>query len=184
MFSSKITTTCLIGVVVRAGLGWACAAGVASAVASTTVPVSATSAEAMPKATTPRRLRALLGLVPPVGGGGTRLADERLSEVDVGPGDPRQHEEVAAPERGDVVGEALVCEPFLRRLELPRDVLLVAGEHQAHVEVARTVDTAVVVVATTQDPAGVGVRRAWVRPADVAGQRGQRAGGVGVGGGD
>src|SRR5689334_23196916 len=48
--------------------------------------------------------------------------------------DARECEEVAAPEGGDVVHQGLSREPLLHGLELPLQVLLVAGEEQPHVE--------------------------------------------------
>src|SRR6202042_1209297 len=72
---------------------------------------------------------------------------ERPAEVIGGVPDAGQREEVAAAERADVVDQRLADEPGLHGLELALDVLLVAREDQAHVEVAGLVDAAAVVVA-------------------------------------
>src|SRR5262249_10224602 len=81
--------------------------------------------------------------------------------------EPRRHEEVAATGGADVVDQRLVDQPLLGGLELALDVLLEAGEDQAHVEVAVEVDAAVVAVAAAQDAAHVGLRRPRVGHADV-----------------
>src|SRR5580692_4465712 len=66
---------------------------------------------------------------------------------------PGQDKEVATSGRADVVDQRLVDEALLGCLELATDILLVAGEQQAHIEIAVDVDAAVIVVAATHDPA-------------------------------
>ena len=85
--------------------------------------------------------------------------DQRPAEV-VRPGDHSgEHEEVPTPDRADVVDQRLTGQPLLDRLELADQVLLVAGEDQALVEVAVDVEASVVVEAAAQDPAGSRLRR-------------------------
>src|SRR5690242_6565378 len=148
MFSPKMTTTCLIGVAVgipcagKRFSGWASAALDAEPV---TTASAATEARAPAPSRPRRRRRVLLSTVDLSFRGGFRQSGEQCAaEVVVRPGDARQREEVAAAERGDVVGQGFVGQPGLDRFELALQVLLVADEDQAHVEVAVAVDTAVV----------------------------------------
>src|SRR5690348_15890064 len=107
MFSPKMTTTCLIGVAVGiqcAGnrfSGWASAVPAAEPVTTASVATEAnTPAPSRPR----RRRRVLLSTVDfPFGVGIS--GEEGSTEVVVRAGDARQREEVAAAERGDVVGQ-------------------------------------------------------------------------------
>ncbi len=85
--------------------------------------------------------------------------------------DAGQDEEVAATGRADVVDQRFIDEPGLGRLELAGDVLLVAAEGQAHVEVAVGVDAPVVVVAAAQDTGAGGLGGAGVGQPDVRVER-------------
>ena len=82
---------------------------------------------------------------------------------------------------GDRDGKGCVLQsaeqPFLDGLELPADVLLVAHEDQAHVQVPVDVQAAVVVHASAEDPAVGGSGRARVGDPDVRRQgRGETPG--------
>src|SRR5580704_8575654 len=70
------------------------------------------------------------------------------------PGAPHagQGEEVAAAERLHVVGERLTGQPFLDRLELAPDVLLVGDEDVPGPQVAVPVHAQVVVVGAAHQP--------------------------------
>src|SRR6185437_7945127 len=110
------------------------------------------------------------------------VREQPLAEVAAEVRNAGQHDEVATTERLDVVGHRLVLQPVLVGLELVLDVLLVAAEDQPGLGVSVQPHTDVlVVVATAQDPAAVGLRRARVGQPDVRVQRDQlavRVGGV------
>src|SRR4051812_22896159 len=75
---------------------------------------------------------------------------------------PARREVVAAPDRGDVVGQRLAREPALDALELALDARVVGHEDEALVELSGAVDAAVVAEPAAQDPPALALGRARV----------------------